>query len=138
MAYLFPFRSWLSLSLRVFAQRTTWSLSTETKQVLSCTYLPPQRVIPSFVIESLPPGRLPSTRFNSSSSPASLQHSRIKEPLFFTSPLVKRPRVVAFLLEVPPSGFGYPLEGFSSLEPWKSFSTSHALGISPSELFSGL
>jgi hypothetical protein len=40
--------------------------------------------------------------------------------------------------KVPPPGFGYPLGGVSFPDPWKSFPTSHALGIHPSELCSGL
>jgi hypothetical protein len=39
-------------------------------------------------------------------------------------------------LEVPSSGFGYPLDGVSLPHPWKPLSAPHTLGLSPSELFS--
>jgi hypothetical protein len=38
--------------------------------------------------------------------------------------------------KVPPSGFGYPLDGVSLIRPWKCFSTSNAHGFLPSEPFS--
>jgi hypothetical protein len=41
-------------------------------------------------------------------------------------------------LEVPHSGFGYPLCGFSYPKPWKPFSAPNALGVTPSEFFSFL
>jgi hypothetical protein len=40
------------------------------------------------------------------------------------------------LPEVPPPGFGYPLDDVSLSNPWKSLSTPNTLGLSPSELSS--
>jgi hypothetical protein len=63
-----------------------------------------------------------------------LQHLRIEKPFF--SLLSKRPERVAYVLEVPPLGFGYPFGGVSLFNPWKSLSTPNALGLRPSELSS--
>jgi len=46
-----------------------------------------------------------------------------------------RPRCPA-VLEVPSSGFGYPLDGVRFVHPWKPLSAPHALGLRPSKLFS--
>jgi len=38
--------------------------------------------------------------------------------------------------KVPPAGFGYPLDGVSSLDPWQPLSAPNALGLRPSKLSS--
>jgi hypothetical protein len=68
----------------------------------------------------------------SSSRPFSISGSR--GPSFHFQK--KRRENVACSLEVPPPGFGYPLGGVSSPDPWKPLSAPNALGLRPSELSS--
>jgi hypothetical protein len=78
------------------------------------------------------------SKWCSSLRSVSLQHFQIKAPFSALNLWLSVQELLHSFLEVPPSGFGYPLDGVSSFEPWRSFSTSHALGICPSELFSDL
>jgi len=50
------------------------------------------------------------------------------------APLTRCLENVPSFPEVPPSGFGYPLDGVSSKNPWKPLSTSNALGVPSPEL----
>jgi hypothetical protein len=59
---------------------------------------------------------------------------KIERPFF--SPLAKRRKNMPGPSEVPSSGFGYPLDDVSPLDPRGSLSTLNALGVPPSELFS--
>jgi hypothetical protein len=56
--------------------------------------------------------------------------------LFLHFPFRKRPRNLRDSPKVPSSGFGYPLDGVSHPNPWRSLSISNALGLCPSELSS--
>jgi len=58
-------------------------------------------------------------------------------PSFHSQVLWKRPEIVAVISGSLTLGFGYPLGEMAWLaHPWRSFSTSNALGLNPSELFS--
>jgi hypothetical protein len=60
-------------------------------------------------------------------------------PSFHSQVLWKRPVAVAMVSGSLTLGFGYPLGEMAWLpHPWRSFSTSNALGLNPSELFSSL
>jgi hypothetical protein len=136
MAYVLPFRPWLSPALRVLRIRTTWSLSTDPALVLSCTSAPPQRLAPTIVAcrEKLGRPCLPRETPRVSSRPFSM--SKWKRP---SSSPGFWPGVREALLvfpKVPPSGFGYPLGGVSAFHPRKPLSAPHALGLCPSGLFS--
>jgi hypothetical protein len=50
MAYVLPFRSWFSLTPRVFNLRTMRALSTDPTRVLSYTFTPPQWLSPNRVV----------------------------------------------------------------------------------------
>jgi len=82
--------------------------------------------------------RAPSTeptlqkRLAEASRPYSI--SKIEKPFF--SPLAKRRKNMPGPSEVPSSGFGYPLDDVSPLDPRRSLSTLDALGVPPSELSS--
>ena len=52
-----------------------------------------------------------------------------------TAPLTRCPGNIPGSPEVPPSGFGYPLDGVSSKNPWKPLSASNALGVPSPELY---
>ena len=67
-----------------------------------------------------------------------LQHSSAGKALFYDSLSRNVWKVLPYSPEVPPSGFGYPLGGVSSLQPRMFFSTPNALGFRPSELCSFL
>jgi hypothetical protein len=56
--------------------------------------------------------------------------------LFATHRLMRVQEGLLFLLEVPFSGFGYPLNGVRDSHPWEPLSAPNALGFRSSELFS--
>ena len=59
-----------------------------------------------------------------------------KGTLFFTYRLIRVQEGLLCLLEVPSSGFGYPLDGVRSPSPWEPLSVPNALGFRSSELCS--
>jgi hypothetical protein len=136
MASVLPFRPWCSPALRVFESRAARGQSTDPALDLSCTYVPPQRILPKPVarIRKLGRRRLRTRTPRFAPQPFSM-HER-KNPFF-------RPARTGRL-----KGFAVP---FKSAAPrvWlpsrrcqlhrsrRPFSASHALGLRPSELFSG-
>jgi len=80
------------------------------------------------------PSTEPTLRKRLAEAPRPYSISEIETPFF--SPLAKRRKNMPGPSEVPSSGFGYPLDDVSSLDPRGSLSTLHALGVPPSELFS--
>jgi len=105
---------------------------------LACAYVPPQASLtfkPRF--QTCVPGR-PGATLRSTSLELSCPLAFIKstspsfspsfESVFGALPCIQRR---------PTLGFGYPLdELFQPVDPWKPLSAPHALGLSPSELFS--
>ena len=75
---------------------------------------------------------------SSSHQSATLQHVQTEKPFFFTwlSPSVQT--ALPRCLKVPPSGFGYPLDGVSLSILGSNFSTPHAHGLRSSGLCSAL
>jgi len=67
---------------------------------------------------------------------SALQHMRTREP-HFSPPFEGVPPALPCQQEVPLGGFGYPFSGFQFPGPGKPFSAPNALGLRPSELFSG-
>lgn len=64
------------------------------------------------------------------------QHSSNESALFFTWRLPSVGKILPYLSEVPPSGFGYPLGGVSSTHSRKPFSAPYAPGLRPTKFFS--
>ena len=56
--------------------------------------------------------------------------------LLFTHRLMRVQEDLLCLLEVPSSGFGYPLDGVRNPHPWEPFGAPNALGFRSSELYS--
>jgi hypothetical protein len=110
MASVLPFRPWFSPALRVFRSRTARGQSTDPSLDLSCTFVPPQRIVPKPVARLRKPGR-PCSRIRTPRfTPRPFSMSERKNPSFRpvrTGRLKGAPR----LPKVPPSGFGYPLDG---------------------------
>jgi hypothetical protein len=100
---------------------------------LSCDSTPPQRFPPSL---TAPISRLSSTSAGAEAprvSSSALQHVRVDRPFFAPgSPQTSR-RPLPCLRKVPPSGFGYPLDGVSSIHPGKPLSAPNAPGLRPSK-----
>jgi hypothetical protein len=65
-----------------------------------------------------------------------LQHASVEKALFCVSLSRNVWKALPCFPKVPPSGFGYPLDGVSTFQPWEYFSTPNALGLRPSELCS--
>jgi hypothetical protein len=79
---------------------------------------------------------LPSAQGSSRCS-ATLQRFQAKRPFFAPGFGPGVQEALPCSSEVPPSGFGYPLGGVSSLHPRKHLSASHAHGFCPSGPRSG-
>jgi hypothetical protein len=105
---------------------------------LSCASAPPQRLRLNvaaclFCGWSTPPAALTSASLELPCPTAFSGSARPSSP-----PPVRRGvwEMLPVIPDVPPSGFGYPLGGVSKTDPRRSFSTTNAHGLRPSELFS--
>jgi hypothetical protein len=113
MACLLPFRPWLSLGPRVFRFRTTGDQSTDP-HAGPLLRLRATSVAFPFACRSVPEAKptLPPSQSSSHRSTA-LQHIQTKEPFFSPGFWPGVQPALPHRLEVPPSGFGYPLGGVS-------------------------
>jgi len=66
---------------------------------------------------------------------AARPYSMFRFPGPSSAPLTRCPGNVPGSPKVPSSGFGYPLDGVSSKNPWKPLSASNAPGVPSSELY---
>jgi len=136
MVYVLPFCPWFSLGFRVFVPRTTWFPVDGNQACPLRHFLTTSAVFPEACCQLSNPRPTLNSKFSSSLRSASLQHSQHGRPFFALNLRLSVWRLLPLSPKVPPLGFGYPFDGVSSPKPWKSFSTPHAHGIRPSELFS--
>jgi len=139
MAYLLPFRPWLSPDLRVFGFEAPRRLRIlVVGRLLSCTSTPPQR-LSSYAPPAYP--RLMPTMSHSRQAPryvpSAPQRLRTREPLF-SPPCEGVPPALPCQREVPLLGFGYPFSGLQFPDPWKRLSAPNVHGLRPSEPCSDL
>jgi hypothetical protein len=124
-----PLSALVSPALRVFRSRTARGQSTDPSLDLSCTFAPPQRIVPKPVVRRRKPGRPCSRNRTPRFTPRPFSMPERKNPSFRparTGRLKSAPR----LPQVPPSGFGYPLDGVRSSALGSLFQLPTLLGFS--------
>lgn len=112
MACFPPSRPSVALGLRDRFPRSSWNLIAQFQFVLFCTSTPPRRIALTFAalkrashVDRDPLLKAPRISF------LTLQHMQMKERFFLPSFWEDILKVLPFLQEAPPPGFGYPLDG---------------------------
>jgi hypothetical protein len=137
MASFLPFRPWSYPDRRVFGRKVAGRLEFSTTGILSCTSTPPQRLAPLRTVQ-LPTSHADHEPLSSNTrkSFAALQHIRTEAPLFSQARWTCVRSAYALPTGSTAPRVWLPSLRCETLNPWRSFSASNALGLFPSEPFS--